>query len=570
MNRLLLAMAVVIFPAVALAVVPVNGALPTLLPVTINAGAGDQNDPHVSGDWAAYSSDLSIRYYRFSTGVDTQIPMGASSRDLLSDISGSKVVFSRVISGLTTAVMVFDAATAAPAIEIDPAPSTTRLGSAIGGNTVAYIDFDLEANGELVIHDLLTATRQRITTDTNPDQSPSVSPDGNVVTWEHCNSSVSNCDIWQAKKSGAAWTVGVVSASLNAEGNPDTNGTLVVYDSFRAGNSDVFWRPVAGGPEAQLQLPGFEGNPSIAGNFIAFESRPTIGSTTDLFVYDIVGNRLYQITNTPTVTEQLNDITVLADGSVRVVWASNEDGNSARNVKGATFMLPNPNACLARTVTLTASKKYSPTLYLDASAAMTPAMKFAIPATLAVTAGNSANDWVTFTYQLNSGAITTCKYRGGFGGPHPTTAYDLAKASQYVFHSCSTQGCGDHPEAGDLVTANHVTLHVNNGDTHNSITTVVATLTESCTAAGTPPPGSIHHHGDDDGDDDDGEHDDDSSGHHEDDLTAAPNAADPAMGCSAAGGAPTVLIILGVAAWLLMHRRAAKAVRARARARGRK
>ncbi len=407
MNRLLFAaMTVVMVPAVALAVVPVAGATPVLTPVTINSGPGDQNDPHVSGDWAAYASDFSIRYYQFSTNTDAQIPMGASARDLLSDIGGTKVVFSRVIPSVKTAVMVFDTATAAAPIEIDPALGTTRLGSAIGGNTVAYVDFGLEANGELVIHDLTTSTSTRITNDSNPDQSPSVSPDGNVVTWEHCNSSLSNCDIWQAVKSGAVWNVTTVQDAMTAEANPDTNGTLVVYDSFRAGNSDIFWRPVGGGAEVQLQLASFESNPSIAGNFIAFESRPTLGAATDIYVYDITANRLYQITNTPGVIEQLNDITVLGNGYVRVVWASNEDGDSARNVKGATFYLGNPNACLARTVVLDASKTYGPTCYHDASAVMTPEMKFVIPATIPVTAGNSANGWVTLSYRTGNGTTT--------------------------------------------------------------------------------------------------------------------------------------------------------------------
>src|SRR5450759_4841610 len=77
-------------------VVPVNGTPPTLISVTINNGAGDQTDPHVSGDWAAYASDLSIRYYNFATNIDAEIPMGSSLHDLLSDVSGSKIVFSRI------------------------------------------------------------------------------------------------------------------------------------------------------------------------------------------------------------------------------------------------------------------------------------------------------------------------------------------------------------------------------------------------------------------------------------------------------------------------------------------
>lgn len=235
-------------PAAAQAVAPVNGPPPTLTPVTINNGAGDQYDPHISGDWAAYSSDLSIRYYNFATNTDAEIPMGASARDLLSDVSGSKIVFTRVITGLETALMVFDAATPAVApVAIAPANGTTRIGDAIGGNTVAYIDFGLQINGELVIHNLNTSTSTRITNDSAFDTNPSVSPDGNVVTWEHCNISTSNCDIWQAVKNGPVWAVSPASDTANQENNPDTNGTLVVYDSARAGNPDIFWRPVSGG-----------------------------------------------------------------------------------------------------------------------------------------------------------------------------------------------------------------------------------------------------------------------------------------------------------------------------------
>jgi hypothetical protein len=98
---------------------------------------------------------------------------------------------------------------------------------------------------------------------------------------------------------------------------------------------------VAGGAEGQLELPGFEANPSIAGDFILFESRPSLFATTDIFLYDLVNNRLFQITDTPLVTEQLNDITVLPDGSIRAAWTSDEDGFDLRNVRAATFELPN-------------------------------------------------------------------------------------------------------------------------------------------------------------------------------------------------------------------------------------
>jgi hypothetical protein len=334
-------------PAAGLAAVPVLYPPPVLTEVAINIGPGDQYNPHLSGDWASYTGDHAIRYYRFSTGTDAGIPMGSSFSDLLSGISGSRIVFSRIIPAVKTAVMVFDAATAAAPIEIDPALGTTRLWSAIGGDTIAYIDYGLHLNGEMVIHDLATSTSVRITNDTEFDVNPAVSPAGNVVVWEHCTSSFHNCDIWQAVRTGPVWHVTAAADSLDMEANPDSNGSLVVYDSLRASNADIFWRPVAGGAEMRLQLPGVEANPSIAGDFILFESRPSLLATSDIFVYDTVNNRLFQITDTPLLTEQLNDIAVLADGSIRVVWSSDEDGFDLRNVRAATFQLPNVAPTLA-------------------------------------------------------------------------------------------------------------------------------------------------------------------------------------------------------------------------------
>jgi hypothetical protein len=90
-------------------------------------------------------------------------------------------------------------------------------------------------------------------------------------------------------------------------------------------------------------MSGFEQNPSMAGNFVAFESRATLFDATDIFVYNITTNLLYQITNTSSITEQLNDITILPDGRIRVVWSSDEDGFDQRNIQSATFSLTPPD-----------------------------------------------------------------------------------------------------------------------------------------------------------------------------------------------------------------------------------
>jgi hypothetical protein len=143
------------------------------------------------------------------------------------------------------------------------------------------------------------------------------------------------------------WSTSAVASTADPEGNPDTNGAVIVYDANRGGESHIFWHPVGFGTEVPLEMAGHQTNPSIAGNIIAFESRASRFDPADVFIYDLVTNRLFQITNTPTVNEQLNDVTVLPDGSVRVVWSTDEDGPDQRNVKGATFQLPHPPLTLA-------------------------------------------------------------------------------------------------------------------------------------------------------------------------------------------------------------------------------
>lgn len=326
----------------AVALVPVLGTTPTLTQVAIDTNTGDQYDPHVSGDWAAYTSELTIRYYNFATGVNAQIPLGTGARDLLSDVSGSRIVYSHVIAGDRTAVMVFDASTPAVLpVELDPAPGTTRLGAAIGGNTVAYIDYGLQANGELVIHDLAGGPTSRMTFDALPDQGPSVSSDGKVVTWEHCSSSLNNCDVWRADKIGGVWTASVVTASSSTEENAESSGGLVVYDALHSPTpSEVYWVPSPGAPEVELQQPGYSGWPSIAGHTVALENRPTLIDNADMWCYDIANNTIFQITDTPLANEQLNDLTSLPNGRVRMVWCSDEDGADQRNIHAATFRLP--------------------------------------------------------------------------------------------------------------------------------------------------------------------------------------------------------------------------------------
>jgi len=344
--------------AFAIAIVPVPGRPLTLNQVTINSNAlSDAFDPHVDGDLAAYSEitlTQQVRYYRFSTGVDAAIsnvlPSGVIASDLLSEVQGGRIVFTRITYD-RNAIMLFDPTTTTPTLtEINAQPGSNRIGVAIGGSSLVYVDLGLVTGGEIVHYDLATGITTRLTNDVAADQNVAVSPDGNVIVWEHCEGSLLLCDIHQAVASPGGWTVSAVTATPTfADEAPDTNGTLVVYHSNRGADSDgydIFYRSVSGGAETQLQLPGHQVHASIAGGVIAFESRATPTTNTpfpnsDIFLYEIATNRLFQITDTPGLNESLNDVTVLPNGDVRVVW-DRDDQLIAHNVYAATFTLPPP------------------------------------------------------------------------------------------------------------------------------------------------------------------------------------------------------------------------------------
>jgi hypothetical protein len=107
---------------------------------TVNNGPGEQNDPHVSGDIAVYTDGTvvtgqSIHYFTFSSATDTTIATPAGASDLLSDISNGLIAFTRIAS-TRNAIFVYDTAHGT-LTEVNPTPGSNRIGSAIGGNTVA-------------------------------------------------------------------------------------------------------------------------------------------------------------------------------------------------------------------------------------------------------------------------------------------------------------------------------------------------------------------------------------------------------------------------------------------------
>ncbi|GHG84474.1 MYXO-CTERM sorting domain-containing protein [Comamonas sp. JC664] len=344
-----LALSCWLLPPLALASTPAPRTLTGTLHV-VAGGPGDQTDPHVSGPWVAYTNESrgtsEIRYHDLRTGADAAIP-NEGAFDFVSDISGSTIVFTRVST--SSAIHAFDVGTDTVARELAPEAGSSRRSAVIGGRTVAWQDFGytgVTSQPEIAVFDLDTGTLTRLTDDTFQDRTPAVSPDGATVVWAKCDEQGLRCDIWQARRGAHGFTSQALTGSEGEESQPDTNGEVVVYASTRTldgvTDRDIYWKPLNGGTEQRLALPGMDANPSISGSLIAFERRDPSKNDFDIVLYDLSTETLYAITNTPE-NESLTDLSVDADGTVRVVWTVSQNGDF--NVHAFTFKLDDAPGC---------------------------------------------------------------------------------------------------------------------------------------------------------------------------------------------------------------------------------
>ena len=72
---------------------------------------------------------------------------------------------------------------------------------------------------------------------------------------------------------------------------PGTDGSIIAYSSTRAGETDIFYEPVAGGNEQRLALAGLDRNPNVSDGLISFERQASAGASRDVYLYDTVADR---------------------------------------------------------------------------------------------------------------------------------------------------------------------------------------------------------------------------------------------------------------------------------------
>ncbi len=317
--------------------------------VTINNSFGDQTEPRVDSDLVTYTENDSarsrIRYYSFSTGSDLFVPAGVpGENDVLSDVNARRIVFSRTALDGTTSAYLFDTLTLA-STEIDPQPGSTRFGTVIGGDVVAFTDY-ATSNGDVYAWDLRTSTLDVLDASPLLDLTPGISPDGAVIAWPRCDSSGTHCTVMKAVRSAGQWMVSPVPGGGGRSFSVDTDGTWIAHAVDRTGvwaSPHLYLTRVQGGPEVRLAVPGVQFWASINRGVVSFSSAATSSAPADVYAYVIATNRLYQVTDTPSVHESLNDVSVLANGDIRVVWLADDDlvlGN--HNVYAVTFTPSGP------------------------------------------------------------------------------------------------------------------------------------------------------------------------------------------------------------------------------------
>jgi Tol biopolymer transport system component len=316
--------------------------------VVVDNGAGAQQDPRISRGHVVYTDDQGgvsahIEYFDFSTNAPTSIATQVNAIDFLADVSADAAVFTRV-SSTGSAIYLYSFGTGF-SIEVSPVAAPNRRNPAVGGATIVWEDVGVSATNDpelVVATDVFGVTPPfRLTNDAPADRNPNVSPDGATVVWEKCSAT---CDVYAAMGVLSSWlTTTPVATSAADEIWPDTNGSQIVYAS-NAGGAYHAYATTLGSTPVPLSVPGSvsENHPSIAGNFVAFES--SSGTQTDIWVYDLATNTPRRITDTP-ASETLADIgvTMTAGGTttVAVVWQVIE---ADANVYAAQFTVPSQEA----------------------------------------------------------------------------------------------------------------------------------------------------------------------------------------------------------------------------------
>ncbi len=443
----------------------------------ITQSPGSHSNPHVDGDWASYdtlsgnnySSSL-ISYYNFPSTANSIVPASLSTVRF-SDVQGGRIVFTSVAYN-ESRIVLYDIATGASMV-INPQPGTLRDNASIGSNTVAYLE---KGTGNVVVAYDLTSGRAANLGTYQWVFGPNVSPNGNIIAWAGCADLPPyylSCEILMAAKGlGGNWTVSALPSPSGPSRTDQvkTDGQFVVYDAAdptNANQSDIYVYNIATGNTERLNTNLSAMVPSISHGFVTFMMSDPASIVYVPYLYDIQRNLLYQLTNTSSLFLPEDDISVLSNGQIRIVWAGYVyPGPAQWNVYAATI----PKPCVPRQVVLDASISYPPIYlwaaptYHDAVARPHPPLTFHLPGRLPVVKGNADTGLSQLSISIGR-RVTSCLYQGANNG----TEYDML-------------GCRPPLRAGSQVSADTLDMRVWDADFREGTTEVRVELDDATCA----------------------------------------------------------------------------------------
>lgn len=421
----------------------------------VTTNTGDQYDPAISGNLVVFTdyraADTDVWYHDLATGVERPVSTAPGYQEL-TDVSGGLIVYTDYS---TSDVFVFDTADGTSR-NLSASSGSNSIDPAVSQGLVAWTD-DRDGNSEIYARNLASGEERRVTTSPEADEKPAVG--GKVIAWQRC-SAAGSCDIWSYD--WATGTTTQVTATADGdERHPDVSGSALVYQGMRGGEQDVYRYDLAARAEARLDLAGAQVNPNVSGDFVAFEDLSE--GIYHIKLWHLPTGTVFQVTR-GTSGQYLNDI----DGN-RVVYTDDRAGQLDIYLYTftATFPPPPPPTEQCRSVALEAAKEYGPSRWDDDFRLLAPAMRFALPASIPVTAGSAGNRMASFSFGLGL-SQTFCIYAGA--------------GAEYRLHACS-----NGETAGTVVQADRAWLHVD-GDRQAGTTRARLVLAEVEPCAGALPP----------------------------------------------------------------------------------
>lgn len=166
---------------------------------------------------------------------------------------------------------------------------------------------------------------------------------------------------------------------------------------------------------------------------------------------------------------------IIADFDGRATWNGAPDYYFTVQIHDRGVPTPTRSPGTPTTVSVSATRLYSPSRWLDGTLAWPDGALVTVPASLPVTVGNAGNQWARVTFTLwGSGEPVRCSYRGGARTANPRDPADVAAGLSYRFVRCERldpDGCGWERDPSIVAGTEHdveaLEVHVQHGSSRH-------------------------------------------------------------------------------------------------------